>query len=705
MQKYLLAILFIVSSYMTAVAQVELIKDIFPGEENGIPYFDNQIIVYQDQLYFSASDSTHGIELWTSDGTEAGTQLVKDIYPGAQDSDCQNFYVANGYLLFTANSELGSELWRSDGTTDGTVLVKDIRTGGGDGAPSDYVDPLDRFFVWNEVLYFTGDDGNGGGELWRSNGTEAGTYMIKNIRGFGSSWPEEYGVYNGKLYFSADDGNGSELWVTDGTESGTQLVAAIGSTLAFGSSPSDLVSCNGYLLFIAKADFGDDELWRSDGTVAGTEMVKNINPTTGGLQTQPNTFEHRLIKIGNTIYFSADDGVNGRELWKSDGTEQGTVLVKDATPGSEGYTPQVFTVAKDILYYKYDDGVHGHELWRSDGTEAGTFMVKDIDEGSSGSMAFSIHLAAIDNQLFFRAADSGLNQELWQSDGTEAGTVLAAEINPGGWESLPRLFTEYQDYVVFAAMNNDTGQELWKFPLPQPAPLEGQLLISQIIACNGGRGALLVNVSGGEPPLTYTWNDAALQGASPDNLPAGDYAVTVTDSDGMTIAFATSLTEPPLLMASVSSTPASGSAADGTASVSAIGGTPPYVFNWDVAGSPNTPFLNNLTAGTYEVTVSDANDCTVKRSVEVEMTSATNLILETRIQLVPNPAKNYFAIQFSTSLEVGEVQVFDAYGRMVRSWLKVTSGLPLLMEQLRGGVYVVVVQLGDQQVVKKLIVE
>lgn len=686
----------------TSLAQVPIqIKDINSGNASAIPFYDNQIIEYKGQLYFSADDGTNGVELWTSDGTEAGTMLVKDILSGAESSECQNFYLVNDYLLFTATTDLGQELWRSDGTTTGTVLVKDIRVGSSDGVFTGN-SPRNKLFVWNEVLYFTGNDGTSANwELWRSDGTEEGTFMVKNISSSGGSFPNEYGEHDGKLYFAANDGSGGELWVTDGTEGGTELVADIAPS--FGSRPDNLISCNGYLLFTAAASSANEELWRSDGTEAGTVLVKDINPMGGGLQTQPNTFEHRLIKIGNTVFFSADDGVNGRELWKSDGTEEGTVLVLDATPGAEGYAPQNFAVAEEILYYKYDDDVHGHELWRSDGTEAGTYLMKDIKEGTSGSFSLPTQIAAIDNHLFLRAANgSSFNQELWQSDGTEEGTVLVAEINPGNAESSPWQFIEYQDYVVFAARTSDSGYELWKYLLPQPEPLAGQILITQAIACSGATGALAVNVSGGEPPFSYIWNDPTLQGASPSGLSAGDYAVTVTDNDGMTLTLSITLDEPPLLEVFLSSTPATGSMADGTASVSASGGTPPYTFDWDIAGSSNTPTVSDLMAGVYYVTVTDANSCTVTGVVEVDMTNSTTPLIELNFQLIPNPAKSYFTIQ---SLGMAsEIQLFDSFGRLVKQWSKVASGQELTIGQQAPGVYMVSVKFGNQCLVEKLIV-
>ena len=194
---------------MTAltIAQTPInIKDINPGYESAIPNFDNSNIVFQDKIYFAADDGEHGIELWMTDGTEEGTELVKDINEGTGDSECQNFYIVGGRLLFTANSAAGFELWQTDGTTAGTEMVKDIWPGAS-SAFTDLVNNNQYFYVWNDVLYFNAKDGQVGWELWRSDGTDSGTFLLKDIHNafgdLGHSFSKSYAEYNGKLYFAS----------------------------------------------------------------------------------------------------------------------------------------------------------------------------------------------------------------------------------------------------------------------------------------------------------------------------------------------------------------------------------------------------------------------------------------------------------------------------------------------------------------------
>ena len=100
----------------------------------------------------------------------------------------------------------------------------------------------------------------------------------------------------------------------------------------------------------------DAELWRSDGTESGTRLVKDINP--GG-----NSFPDRLFGNSGAVYFAADDGTHGAELWRSDGTEAGTVLIGDLRPGPAGSAPaDVVVVADGAIVFTADDGTHGDEL-------------------------------------------------------------------------------------------------------------------------------------------------------------------------------------------------------------------------------------------------------------------------------------------------------------------------------------------------------
>ena len=162
-------------------------------------------------------------------------------------------------------------------------------------------------------------------------------------------------------------------------------------------------------MFLTATD-GDSgiELWKSDGTANGTVMVRNINASVG-------SSPQELMYSNGVLFFSATDGVFGRELWRSDGTEAGTLLVKDINPlGNSNSSPEYLTPYLAAVYFRSTDGVNGFELWRTDGTEAGTVLVADINPVGSGDPA---EMTVSNAVLYFRANDGSSGHELWKLDG------------------------------------------------------------------------------------------------------------------------------------------------------------------------------------------------------------------------------------------------------------------------------------------------
>jgi len=434
---------------------VERVKDIFPGMDTSSL---SDLANINGTLYLGAVDALAGKELWRSDGTPNGTQLVKDIQPGAGNSIPTNITSVNGTLFFKADDGTnGRELWKSDGTQAGTVLVKDINPGG-DAMSSFSGHPLTPI---NGNLLFVADDGINGYELWVTDGTQAGTVMVTDINPGGDAFTlaSQFSIVNinGTLYFPADDGtNGEELWTSDGTAAGTMLVKDINT--AGDSNPDFLTNVNGTVFFAAQRSVLEgEELWKTDGTEAGTVLVKNINPILAGSSTL-----FGLTNVNGTLYFHADDGGTGRELWKSDGTPAGTELVKDINPLGNSF-PSWLTNFNGTLYFSAaasGNATHS-ELWKSDGTAAGTVLVRDIAP-IGGSRPYS--LTNVNGTLYFGADASGMgtNREPWKSDGTEAGTVLVKDINPGVIGSIPSRLTNVNGVLYFGADDGVTGQELYR---------------------------------------------------------------------------------------------------------------------------------------------------------------------------------------------------------------------------------------------------
>jgi len=432
-----------------------LVKDINSGSDDSYPY---QLTTVGNTLYFRADDGFYGPELWKSDGTAAGTVMVKDIYSGSSSSYPSYMTAVGNTLYFVATDGInGDELWKSDGTASGTVMVKDINSGIYYSAPS-YLTAV------GNTLYFRATDGTNGYELWKSDGTANGTMMVKDINsGSSSSNPEELAAVGNTLYFSADDGtNGAELWKSDGTTAGTVMVKDINSGSG-GSGPYELTAVGNTLYFRADDGTTGVELWKSDGTNFGTVGIKDIN--SGVSSSDPE----ELTVVGNTLYFRANDGINGDELWKSDGTASGTMMVKDINIGNLSSFSQYpwensLTAVGNTLYFTANDGSNGYELWKSDGTANGTMMVKDINIGNLSSMALNTNCGkptAIGNTLYFSADDGTYGCEPWKSDGTANGTMMVHDLNRGTSSSYPFVFTALGNTILFTATHETRGRELF----------------------------------------------------------------------------------------------------------------------------------------------------------------------------------------------------------------------------------------------------
>ena len=154
---------------------------------------------------------------------------------------------------------------------------------------------------------------------------------------------------------------------------------------------------------------------------------------------KPASYPSSLTALGDVLYFAAPTTRHGRELWRSDGTQAGTLRVKDIDPGVRWSSPEGLTVSNGILYFSADDGIHGSELWRSDGSDAGTSLVKDIWPGPDRSFPDpngpwytpSPAIRDVAGTLFLGVNDGKHGWELWKSDGTTAGTVMVKDLWPG----------------------------------------------------------------------------------------------------------------------------------------------------------------------------------------------------------------------------------------------------------------------------------
>ncbi len=242
-------------------------------------------------------------------------QLLGDLYPHAASSNPSLLTALNDQVYFAAERAL----WKTDGTAAGTIRVKENAF-----PPAESTFPsLPGMAASGSLLYFNALDGPTNFDLWRSDGTELGTFKLKDLLpsiGQPTARAMSLTDVNGTLYFSPTDSMiGNELWKSDGTIEGTTLIKDI-TPGSQSSSPYGFTPYKGLVYF---ATIGGG-LWKTDGTQEGTVFVK---------QTETFDSPNDFTVVGDTLYFTA-----GGRLWKSDGTTAGTVLKSE--PSRRGLSRQ-----------------------------------------------------------------------------------------------------------------------------------------------------------------------------------------------------------------------------------------------------------------------------------------------------------------------------------------------------------------------------
>ncbi len=499
-------------------------------------------------LLFAADNGTLGYEPYVTnaDGTEV--TILGDFYPGSDGSiesgatgtDRLGDFGAYGLMSLNDDKE-GYELWKTDGTPDGTERVKDINEGGQDD--SSYPGYNIGFTQVGNLVFFDAYTEDFGIELWVTDGTEDGTRLTRDLSNSDSLQYGEVGVAFGDLFlFSATDGaTGYEPYTSDGTETGTRQLKDIysGSEDSYPSFEDGGV-LGDRVFFSAYSErengsttFNDPgrELWITDGTEDGTEQVRDINPNG---DSYPTNFQ----SLGETMYFSASDGTTGNELWRSDGTSGGTQRVKDIYEGSESSDPAYLTQLGDMLVFTARDSSDGNELWITDGSSGGTKQLVDIWPGGSSSDAQNFTPVGDGSKLVFTAHDGSNGYELWITDGTAVGTELLKDIYEGSGSSDPYNFVEVDGLVYFSANayeeddDKEYGVELWVTDGTE----EGTRLVDDIRRGDNGSDPVplaVIDINGAPTEL-------ALDGASVPETASGDTVVgtlSALDPDGDELTF------------------------------------------------------------------------------------------------------------------------------------------------------------------------
>ena len=694
--------------------------------------------------------------------------LVKDIKqyssPNFSENSSwpRNFCVLPDKIMFIASSvQIPNfyELWASDGTSEGTRLIQDIN--------NTSMNVIDGLTVWGNKIIFTANDGIHGYEPWISDGTPGNTRMITDIKtnnpnfpSVDSSEPRYFIVFKDKVYFQADTWGGRQLFVIDGTNEATTMLTKTGNG---GSEPSGFIEYNGKLYFTCQKSYTSaPQLWVTDGTVDGTYEFKEIE------NGYVSTYSEIVYK--NKLYFSGFVDSLGWELWVSDGTNSGTQLFKDinVTEGI-GSSPRGFTIFKDQLYFIANDGIHGNELWCTNGDS--TYLVKDIFL-DGGGLDYS-ELYVFRNKLFFVArqnvnvlnsqlwvsngtADSIIeilsndgkeieyansfiewkgkivfvageyNKQLWMTDGTSQNTYPIFPDSTTIWNALGNnsLIVNFKDDLYFNANYNDSiGCELYKLKVDSSLirPNISEHPISNNI-CVGDSAFFEVKVSG-RPDFIFQWmkNGIPIDNATKSTFKienasiedSGNYSCFIKNSVGEITSDSASLKvyELSSLFEVIDSTQ------HGFYFIKFTGNAPlSAVYDWDfnegeiLSGSGQGPYhIAWKNSGQKYIALNIMlNSCASQTSKIIEIISTGNSTGNTMspiVSIYPNPVKSNLTLNFNQSSGDKKVALFDVYGNNIFEKQTNDINLSLNLSKLTSGVYYIRVQNNASFIIKKIIKE
>jgi len=484
--------------YDDSTGKINLVADINPSTSH---QYDSNLDVYDNKLYFSVDDGINGEELYEYDGTSNTSRLVADTRTGSKSSSPNSLYVFNNKLYFSAyNETTGREMYEFDSELNSTKLFQDITPGEnwyGPASFSAYGEKL--YFINKGELHFydslksevsftcvrckpqssrpenlTHYDGKLYFFAYIGSGYDKGLYAYNNATNTTELVSEldintngGMVVYNNQLYFSAwNDVHRSELYVFNSQDNSVSLVADI--------DPSQYKIYKNKLCFIANNGINGDELYEYNDINNSMRLVADINP---GPNSGLSRYGSDLFVYNQKLFFSADNGTTGQELFFYD-DKIGTVqLAADINPGSQGSNPHSFVFYRSLMFFSANNGVNGDELYAYNSETNKASLVIDNYTGddyykSNNSATGPTGLTVFNNKLYYQGYLSGGGYELFEYDGASYQIRLVAEINSGTYSNLwdsglnnsnPSGFKVYKNKLYFSASNSQTGTELYLY--------------------------------------------------------------------------------------------------------------------------------------------------------------------------------------------------------------------------------------------------
>ncbi len=449
------------------------------------------LVVFQHDLYFIAEQVSDGITyIWKTNVSKDSAITLKALQFSEEVVPVD--LKVNGALMYMGifSKGLGTQLWYMNAEKHMAKVRDTFNTS---------VRMLRFISGSNNTFYFEGmDSATSGSSIWRTDSTGIVATRILNendVRDSVFVRAEQSGNPKDLLYFTVYDFvAGKELWRTDGTRAGTY-------PLVWTTEISNLAQHKGEVYFYAKTNTGIQGLWRinEDGIRAKAEYISTSYATSGlelarypklisdgerlwfflrkddevGFLASVDSAEHEVrvdkdfragqypqlywgTRYKNAFYFAARDAVNGNELWKVDYSNDSISMLKNLNYVEAGCSARELTALNDQLIFSANDGIHGQELWRS--TSTGAEMLLDIAPGPMSG--FPNDLTYVNQRILFTASDSVNGRELWVTEGTKQSTKMLMEFTPGAESSEFRHMVSQGRQAFFTVVRGN-ALELW----------------------------------------------------------------------------------------------------------------------------------------------------------------------------------------------------------------------------------------------------
>ncbi len=405
-------------------------------------------------IFAGLSSYTTGWQPWVTDGTEEGTQLLSLINPnGRSISSFTEFLNFNNKTYFMATDNgMNGEFWSSDGTAQSTQKITNLSEFG-----------VNTLFtsscLASEKIVFNVFRPDFGFTLPHSLSSEGDVEIISETNNISCSNSDNFedGSTHGALFFT---GFSSEIFdtVIKRTD-GISIVDVFDTT--FLRNGSRITNLNGRIIYFSRDNAIETKLMVANADGSDNEFLKSF-VSINSMSSEQTDRRNQMAILNGKLYFNAKDDLHGFSLWVTDGTVDGTQLVKDLDNTQEDTEISLMQVLDGKLLFSATGSASG--LWVSDGTTQGTIKISDTKPRSQLDFTFlpSLPETSVGRYFFAGTSDDGNGIELWASDGTSQGTYLVKEINPNG-SSDPLKFKDMGEYMLFIAKGNEQeGFELWR---------------------------------------------------------------------------------------------------------------------------------------------------------------------------------------------------------------------------------------------------